>query len=309
VDRRAAARRPLSAPEPGLFGPASITWRLDREAFLLLGAGPRALLMQIAHPAVAAGVADHSNFRADPWTRLAATLRSYLRIVYGTTDQARAEVHRLNRLHGGVQGVVPGGGAYHGRDPALALWVHATLVDSTLTTAHAWLRPLDRQDRARAYEESVPIGRLFGIAADRLPADLAAFEDYMTSMLADDGPVQPGRTAKDLAAAILSPPAGPALRTILGSMTDLIPTRLLGPAESLGDRVPAAATAWLLWPSIGLLPPRLREAYGLPWSPLERAVAAWLVASWRAWNAVLPPFVREMPQARAADRRIASTMP
>jgi uncharacterized protein (DUF2236 family) len=70
--------RPTDA---GMFGPGSEAWRLDREAMLLLGAGPRALLMQLAHPAVAAGVAEHSDFRADPWRRLDGTLRSYLRSV------------------------------------------------------------------------------------------------------------------------------------------------------------------------------------------------------------------------------------
>src|SRR5437870_13865316 len=83
----------------GLYGPTSEAWRLNREAMLLLGAGPRALLLQLAHPLVAAGVADHSDFRADPLRRLRATLRSYLAIVYGTTKEARAEIRRLNALH------------------------------------------------------------------------------------------------------------------------------------------------------------------------------------------------------------------
>src|SRR5215468_9059469 len=83
----------------GLYGPASQAWRLNREAMLLLGAGPRALLLQLAHPSVAAGVAEHSDFRTDPWARLAGTLRSYLTIVYGTTRTARAEIRRLNTLH------------------------------------------------------------------------------------------------------------------------------------------------------------------------------------------------------------------
>ena len=80
---RPTAQRPLTA-DPGLYGPGSEAWRLNREAALLLGAGPRALLLQIAHPLVAEGVDQHSDFRADPWARLAGTLRSYLRIVYGT---------------------------------------------------------------------------------------------------------------------------------------------------------------------------------------------------------------------------------
>ncbi len=131
-------------PDPGLYGPASEAWRLNREAMLLLGAGPRALLLQLAHPAVAAGVADHSDFRTDPWRRLAGTLRSYLTIVYGTTPVARAEIRRLNALHREITG--PG---YAARDPELALWVHATLVDSTMAVADAWLEPIGPRPAGR----------------------------------------------------------------------------------------------------------------------------------------------------------------
>src|SRR5256885_6690262 len=96
----------------GLYGPSSEAWRLNREALLLLGAGPRSLLLQIAHPLVAEGVDQHSAFRADPWSRLAATVRSYLRVVYGTAPAARAEIARLNRMHRTIVGPV--------RDPAAA---------------------------------------------------------------------------------------------------------------------------------------------------------------------------------------------
>ena len=152
VGGRPTAQRPLT-PDPGLYGPGSEAWRLNREAALLLGAGPRALLMQIAHPLVAEGVDQHSDFRADPWSRLAGTVRSYLRIVYGTTAQARGEIRRLNGLHRSIGGPVRDpdaarrfGAAYDARDPALSLWVHATLVDSTLATVDAWLEPLSRDD-------------------------------------------------------------------------------------------------------------------------------------------------------------------
>src|SRR3954447_17535416 len=124
---KSAPQRPMSDPSLmprsrinnrddalGLYGPGSEAWALNREAMLLLGAGPRALLMQLAHPQVAAGVADHSDFRSDPWRRLDATLRSYLRIVYGTGTAARAEIRRLNELHRSIAGPT-----YHARDPEL----------------------------------------------------------------------------------------------------------------------------------------------------------------------------------------------
>src|SRR5829696_1023526 len=132
------AASPDRSDAAGLYGPDSEAWRLSREAALLLLAGPRALLLQVAHPLVAEGVDQHSNFRADPWRRLTATLDSYLAIVYGTTTRARREIRRLNGLHRGITGPVRDpvargrhGPTYRARDPELSLWVHATLIDST----------------------------------------------------------------------------------------------------------------------------------------------------------------------------------
>jgi uncharacterized protein (DUF2236 family) len=293
--------------EGGLYGPRSEAWRLNREAMLLLGAGPRALLLQIAHPLVAAGVADHSDFRADPWARLSGTLSSYLRIVYGTADAARGEIRRLHDLHRGIRGDVldTGDRDRHGRrysalDPDLSLWVHATLVDSTIAAYDAWIEPLSRDDRARYYEETLPVGRAFGIPASRLPADLEAFEGYLHDMLGPNGPVQVGDVARDLADAILHPPLGPAV-TAAGFPFD----RLAG----FADAIPSRAYGWLFWPAIGLLPATIREGYGLRWGIRERAVAAWLVATWAAWRPVLPPTFRQMPQALRADRRVGAGEP
>jgi uncharacterized protein (DUF2236 family) len=116
-----------------------------------------------------------------------------------------------------------------------------------------------------------------------LPADLAAFQGYLDAQLAADGPVQVGDTARDLAAAILHPP-------------------LPGELARLG--LPPVLYDWTLWPSIGLLPASIREAYGFAWGPLQRAVAAWLVTGWRAWNPILPAGFRQMPQALSAERRV-----
>ncbi|MEA2631305.1 MAG: hypothetical protein QOE66_1524 [Chloroflexota bacterium] len=277
MDTRAHAGR---MSDPGLYGPASEAWRLNRESMLLLGAGPRALLLQIAHPAVAAGVADHSDFRTDPWRRLAGTLRSYLTIVYGSTGAARAEIRRLNALHRGITG--PG---YAARDPELSLWVHATLIDSTIAVADAWLEPVSAARRAAFYAETRPIGRAFGVPDALLPADAEAFDRYVEEMLAPSGPVRVSAIARELATVVLRPPLAP-----------LMP--------SLGV-IPVGAYAWTLWPSVGLLPASVRADYGLRWGPRERLVSAWLVAGWRAWRPFLPASFRQMPKALAADRRMS----
>jgi uncharacterized protein (DUF2236 family) len=264
--------------DPGLFGPDSEAWRLDREAMLLLGAGPRALLLQIAHPSIAAGVAEHSDFRADPWRRLDGTIRSYLRIIYGTTAAARDEIRRLNALHRSIEGE-----GYSARDPDLALWVHATLVDSTIVVNDAWAGPLSRDRAARFYAETRPIGRAFGVPDALLPADLDGFETYMGSMLERGGPIVVGETARELARTILAPP--------LPGVLARIP-------------VDPAFYSWTLWPAVGLLPVGIRDAFGLTWGRRERIVSRWLVASWRAWRPIVPISFREMPQSRAADRRV-----
>jgi uncharacterized protein (DUF2236 family) len=264
----------------GLYGPGSEAWALNREAMLILGAGPRALLLQLAHPQVAAGVADHSDFRSDPWARLRATLRSYLAIVYGTGTAARSEIRRLNTLHRTITGPT-----YEARDPELSLWVHATLVDSTIVAADAWLEPLSPDRRRRYYAETLPIGRAFGIPPDLLPPDLAAFEEYLDRMLAPDGAIAVGPLARELADVVLHPPLGPVIPVLAA--------------------LPPWAYAWTLWPAVGLLPVSVRDAYGMAWGPFERAASGWLVAGWRAWRPILPAGFRQMPQARAADRRVA----
>ena len=294
VGRRPAAGRGLTTEggDPGLFGPASEAWRLDREAMLLLGAGPRALLLQIAHPSVAAGVAEHSNFREDPWRRLDGTIRSYLTIVYGSTRAARAEVRRLNELHRGIRG-----SGYSARDPELSLWVHATLVESTIAAYDVWLEPLSRDRRARFYDETKPLGRAFGIPDALLPPDIDAFDAYYAAMLAPDGPVHPTPIARDLARSILRPPLAP--------LAKLAPSGLADAVRPVLARIPVETYGWTLWPSVGLLPAGVRKEYGFRWGPLERAVSAWLVAGWRAWRPLVPTGWRWMPQARAADQRVA----
>ncbi len=264
--------------DAGLFGPGSEAWALDREAMLLLGAGPRALLLQIAHPAVAAGVAEPSDFRADPWRRLDGTLRSYLRIVYGSTAVARAEIRRLNALHRGIAGE-----GYHARDPALSLWVHATLVDSTIVAYDAWAGPLSRSRAARFHDEMRPVGRAFGVPDDLLPRDLDAFEAYLAEQIGPGGPIVVGDIARDLADSILHPP----LPGVLARL-----------------QLDPRAYGWTLWPAVGLLPVSVRDGYRFRWGPWERTVARWLVGGWRRWNPLLPPAFRQMPQALAADRRM-----
>jgi uncharacterized protein (DUF2236 family) len=293
----------------GLYGPDSEAWRLNREALLLLGAGPRALLLQIAHPLVAEGVDQHSGFREDPWSRLASTTRSYLRIVYGSASQARGEIRRLNALHRSIAGPVNDplaaarhGSSYEARDPELSLWVHATLVDSTIVAFDRWLEPLSRDQRRRYYVETKPIARAFGVPPSLLPRDLDAFEAYIEGMLAPEGPVHPTPTAIELSRSILHPSLAPlALQEPIA--------QLLGPAAEPVSRIlgviPPRVYDWQLLPALDLLPPTTRREYGLEMGRAQHLVATWLRTGWLRWRPWLPPSFREFTIARAADRRVA----
>jgi uncharacterized protein (DUF2236 family) len=295
-----------AADVDGLYGPASEGWRLSREASMIIVGGPRSLLLQIAHPLVAEGVDQHSDFRADPWRRLSATLRSYFTIVYGTKRTARAEIARLGRLHRRVTGpvrdpaavVTTGAISYTARDPALALWVHATLVDSTMVAYDTIVEPLSQARRAAYYEETRPIAVAFGVPERQVPADLAAFDAYVAGMLAADGPVHPTPTARALAEVILHPRLGP--------LAALGPAATSGPVGTILDAVPRSLIDWTLWPAVRSLPAGLRDEFGIPWDGRRELAATWFSAGVRFWRPRLPIGFRQMPKAQAADRRIAA---
>ena len=288
----------------GLFGPASEGWALNREAALLLVAGPRALLLQVAHPLIAEGVDQHSSFRSDPWRRLTATMTSSLRLLYGDSATANAELAHLRRLHAGIRGPVrdpvarAGHGArYSARDPGLGFWVLATLIDSTLAGHEALVGPVDRERRERFYAEGRRLAALLDIPSAVVPPDLASFESYLDEMLAPDGPVRVSPTAREIGASILRPPLAPLAAATPG--LDRMPG-----AAALLELMPTAAYAWLYWPSVALLPERIRAGYGLAWGSRERFVSEWLLSTWRAWRPLVPASLRWLPQARAAYRRV-----
>ncbi len=270
----------------------------------MLAAAPRALLMQIAHPLVAEGVEHHSRFREAPRERLEGTLKSYMTIVYGTEAQAAAELRRLNRLHEKVRGPVEdpaaaalGHSSYAARDPELSLWVHSTLIDSTLVAYDAWIEPLARERAARFYTETRPIGLAFGIPDSLLPADLDAFDAYMARMLAPDGPIHVTPTARSQAETILHPRAGTFL-------VDGAADPGAGALRDALDRIPPALYDWLMWPGLRLLPPRLAVEYGIPDTAVRLAVSSWLEAGFRFWRPLFPPALRWMPYARRAFQRV-----
>ena len=254
-----------------LLGPSSISWRVNREAALLLGGG-RALLMQVAHPHVAAGVADHSDFQHDPLARLNRTMDLSLALTFGSPEEVRAAARQINRTHERVTGA-----GYQALDPDLLLWVHATLIDSALLTYRTFVGPLTGPEAEAYYQEAKPIGALLGIPANHFPRRMADFDAYLQTMLA--GPVQPDENGRRLASLVLRPP----IRRV--------PAALFAPVEAI---------------TAGLLPEGLRRAYGLRWGRPSQALFRAARAALPRLLAATPEGLRVVPPARAAARRGAA---
>lgn len=262
--------------DPGLFGPGSLAWRINAESILLLGGG-RALLMQVAHPLVAAGVADHSDFTTQPFDRLWRTVGSALTVIFGDTEQWRAAVRRVNAIHRGVVGERDGV-AYSALDPELLLWVHATLVDSSIEAYERFVRPIPRWVKERYYVEMQRMGTAFGVPEDLHPPTYDAFRRYLDSTIAG---LEIGAESRWVARRVLSPPA-PLV---------LLPAGLLGGLAS-----------------VGLLPPRIRRGLGLRWNRWTKLAFLGFATGIRSSLPLLPDRVRRWPHAREAGRRTRSAL-
>jgi uncharacterized protein (DUF2236 family) len=242
--------------------------RIHRERVLLVG-GQRALVMQLAHPKVAAAVADHSDFPHDALRRLRRTLDLTLATVFGTGAEASAATGRIRAVHERVSGSGEGG-PYTATDPTLLLWVNATLIDTTLETYERFVRPLSETDRASYYRETLAWTEDFGIPPNLVPAHIAAFRAYVAGMLR--GPeLRATAAGRELVAAVLRPPLPLPLR---------------------------AANEGVRLVTLSLLPEAIRRMFGLRAGVRARAALAAATAASRATLPFLPPVIREFSAAR-----------
>jgi uncharacterized protein (DUF2236 family) len=186
------AKRNISDPCAGFFGANSMTWRVDRESALFLGAG-RAALLQLAHPWVAVALEQHSSLLSQPVARFHNTFRIVFTMVFGSAAQSIAAARTLNQLHSRIGGSMPARVAGYERGsryeanwvPALQ-WVFATLVESAVLAYECVLPPLSREERENYYRESCVLAQLFGIPPATLPQDWSAFADYVAKMHASE---------------------------------------------------------------------------------------------------------------------------
>ncbi|AIT81928.1 oxygenase MpaB family protein [Novosphingobium pentaromativorans] len=212
------------AGDQGLFGPSSVTWRVHGDFTTMMIGGLSALLLQMLHPRVLAGVWDHSNFREDPLGRLRRTAQFVSGTTYGSTRQALALIEQINAIHDRVRGHLPDGTPYHARDPDLLTWVHVTSATSFLRAYVRYRDPLlPFADQDKYLAEMSEIAHRLG--AENVPTSLRQCELYFEAtrpQLKVDG-----RT-REVAHALLSPrPSrlGPRLFRTMSSKAaiDLLP--------------------------------------------------------------------------------------
>jgi uncharacterized protein (DUF2236 family) len=271
-------RSGAAGPREGLFGPASVTWRVNREAAIFLGAG-RALLLQLAHPWVATAIADQSKVFDDPLGRFHRTFRVMFTMVFGTLDQALTAARALYRRHAGISGVMPetagpfaAGSPYQANEIAALRWVHATLVESAVLAHDLVLPQLTDEERERYWSEAKLMAGLFGIPRDGLPADWTSFAAYTET------------TAEELT--VTTAAADIARHIFTGAATYLPPP------------------AWYRAVTAEMLPAPLRAAFAPSLAGADDRSAARALAGMRRLYPLLPDRVRTVGPYQEAQARL-----
>lgn len=184
----AAVSQRVAGARQGIFGPGSVSWKINRESAVFLGAG-RAALLQLAHPWVATALQQHSNVMSRPITRFHNTFRIIYAMIFGSLDQALAAARHLYQLHTAIQGELtesaggwPRGAHYEANEVAALRWVFATLVESAEIAVECALGPMPADEREEFYADSKTLAGLFGLAENALPENWEAFEAYNTAM-------------------------------------------------------------------------------------------------------------------------------
>jgi uncharacterized protein (DUF2236 family) len=278
-----ATRSRDSNAEPGHFTNESMIRRVQRERAVALG-GPRALLMQAAHPLAVAGLLAHSDSLEDPYIRLARTAKVMNLITFGPKRDADRVTRRVRAMHQSVSGRLPdavgrypAGTPYRADDPRLLLWILYTLVDSAIVLYRTYVGRLGPGELSALWEDYKIVGRLFGLQPPEMPGTFAELEDYGQTMITGDE-LAVGDWARRRAREIVLEPPVPHLARPLVETVNFI--------------------------TIALLPDRIRSEYGfaaLPSALVRRAlVNAGAVYVRRGLLPLLPAQVRQVPAARRA---------
>lgn len=269
---------PLGTTE-GYFGSDSMMWRVNREIMTLFG-GARALLMQAAHPLIAAGARQTGAYRRDPWARLIRTVMLQNLITFGRASASREAIDRINKLHKVIKGVDPLTGEwYDALDYEQLLWVHIALEESTIHFYDRTVGPLTDTEKDRYHEENKLAAELLWLPRDYLPETYGDTVRYVDDMI-ESGRLRYTDVAEEVA------------DLIFGAA---VPNRI----KPIWKFVAFAAA--------GTLDPRLRDLYGIAWNESQQR---WLDANLRTITRLRPliPYrYRTILPARWADLRIEAT--
>jgi uncharacterized protein (DUF2236 family) len=174
----------IYAGEPGDRGigggPGSISWEVNGDLASLVVGGTAAILMEVLHPSVMAGVYTQSSYRTQPLRRAQNTLGYVLRTTFGNTRAATDVIERVKKIHSRIQGVRSDGVAYRALDPELIAWVHTCIPWAVLCAFDRYCRPLTVAEKDRYLAEQAVIGRMGG--ADWVPESVAELDDYVERM-------------------------------------------------------------------------------------------------------------------------------
>ena len=261
-----------------------ISQRINAERLMLV-AWPRAILLQLAHPLVAAGVAGHSSFRQSPMTavrRLHSTVRAMLALVFGTPEAHERALNGIRAIHRRVNGQLaetvgpfPAGTRYSAEDPALLLWVHATLIESIVLAYDALVAPLAPADRDAYVDEAAGVAIALGARENEVPRTWPALTHFLQDAYRS-GRIVVGPEARDLAPAITAMPL----------------------------RFVTAPCSWALrLVTIGSLPPEVREQYARAWRASDDRAANAVNRVLRATRRGLPRVIAWWPEARRGGVR------
>jgi len=270
----------VADPVAGIHGPGSAAWRVQRDAIVFLGGG-RAALLQLAHPFVAYAIDQHSKTRDDVVGRFQRTFRNVFAMSFGDLDAALKASRRVFAIHSHIVGTFPvavgpfpAGTPYHANDVDALRWVHATLMHTAVQARELVLGPIAPAVKDAYLRDGLQFARLFGIPDALVPRSWAAFDRYVAEMF--ESPVL-----------TVAPAAREMARFLFGGRA--------------GGFVRVIAT--------GMLPPRLRREFGLPWGLAERAAFTAALASIRAGWRALPRRARYLPAYVDAIRRVAGKAP
>jgi len=196
-------------PKLGIWGPNSLVWEINRHSTVMFGAG-RANVLQLLHPWVANGIDQHSATQSDPFGRLRRTFLNVFAMTFGDLEQVLDAAVRVYKVHNAIKGELvensgrfDKGSAYYANHSGALMWVHATLMETSVRMYELFQHPLSAREKNQFYTESKLFGHLFGIPQDTYPADWEGFIEYSEAMWRSDCLVA-GNVAKEMVAMVFS---------------------------------------------------------------------------------------------------------